>query len=147
MRKQFIPLLLCLFSLCAAPQNQVGRDAESRLFALENVWNQAESKGDVKALSMILDDYLIYVDEDGQLLTKGDFLTKAKADSTHVQSLTTQAMSAQIYGDTALATGTYRVEEMKGGRRVQREGRFTDTWVRNNSTWVCVAAQSTPIQR
>jgi ketosteroid isomerase-like protein len=139
------PVAVCLLPLWGAVQDRTGRDAESRLLAVENVWNQAEAKGDIRALNMIFDDYLIYVDEDGQLLTKREFLAKAKAESAHPQSLTTQAMSAQVYGDTAVVTGTYRIEQTKGDKHIQRKGRFTDTWVRTNSTWVCVAAQSTPI--
>jgi ketosteroid isomerase-like protein len=146
-KRVVVPLAVCLFSLWATPQDRTGRDAESRLLAVENVWNQAEAKGDTKALSMIFDDDLIYVDENGQLLTKSEFLAKAKSQSAYPQLLTTQAMSAQVYGDTAVVTGTYRIEQTKGKKRVQREGRFTDTWVRTHGTWVCVAAQSTPILR
>jgi ketosteroid isomerase-like protein len=138
---------VCLFSLWASPQERTGHDAESHLLAVESVWNQAEAKGDIKALDLIFDNYLVYVDEQGQLLSKSEFLRQVKAESTHSQSLSTQAMSAQVYGDTAVVTGTYRMQQTKGGKQILREGRFTDTWVRENGTWVCVAAQSTPILR
>jgi ketosteroid isomerase-like protein len=147
MWKQVIAAAVCLFSLSSSPQDRTGHDSESRLLAVENIWNQAEAKGDIKALNLIFDNYLVYVDEQGQLLSKSEFLRQVKAESAHPQSLTTQAMSAQVYGDTAVVTGTYRMEQTKGGKQLQREGRFTDTWVREDGAWVCVAAQSTPILR
>jgi ketosteroid isomerase-like protein len=143
-RRYAVGMILCLW-LFASAQEHPGHGPESRLLAVENVWNQAEVRGDVKALSLIFDNLLIYVDEDGRLLTKGEFLARAQAESAHPQSLTTQSMNAQIYGNTAVVTGTYRTEGVKRGKRYQREGRFTDIWIQRDGTWVCVAAQATPI--
>jgi hypothetical protein len=33
------------------------------------------------------------------------------------------------------------------GKPHQREGRFIDIWILKKGTWVCVAAQATPVQR
>jgi hypothetical protein len=31
------------------------------------------------------------------------------------------------------------------GKPISRRGRFTDTWVKQNGTWLCVASQNTLI--
>ncbi len=148
MKKRMLPLAtLCILCALVAAQDDAGRSAGSKLLAAENVWNQAEAKGDIAALAMIFDDSLVYVDENGILLTKAQFLLRAKAAGAHVQSLTTESMNAQVYGSTAVVTGTCWLKGIEGGKTYQRDGRFTDIWVYRNRAWLCVAAQSTPIHR
>jgi ketosteroid isomerase-like protein len=52
-------------------------------------------------------------------------------------------MNAQVYGDAAVVTGVYRVKGVDQGQPYQRRGRFTDTWIHQNGTWVCIASQYT----
>ena len=54
-------------------------------------------------------------------------------------------MTAHVYGDSAIVTGIYREKGVAKGKPYLRRGRFTDTWVYQNSAWVCVASQSTLI--
>jgi hypothetical protein len=54
-------------------------------------------------------------------------------------------MSARVYGDSAVVTGVYRVRGTDNGKTYLRRGRFTDTWISRNGTWVCVASQYTLI--
>jgi hypothetical protein len=117
----------------------------SKVLALEHVWNQAEASKDMKALDSIFDNFLVYVDTEGSLLTKAEFLSRVK--SAHLQQVTTQSMTVQVFDNTAVVTGTYQAVEFKSGKPVVSHGRFIDTWAYRNSSWVCVAAQSTPILR
>lgn len=149
-RKVFVPTLFIVVLIpliFTAAQDDTAHEAQSKILAVENAWNLAEAKGDIKALSLIFDDFMIYVDEDGSMLTKGEFLARARAAGAHPQSLATQSMDAQVYGDTAIVTGIYRFKGVEHGQSIQRDGRFSDIWVRRNGTWVCVAAQATPILR
>jgi len=52
-------------------------------------------------------------------------------------------MTAHVYGDAAVVTGIYREKGISKGKAYSRRGRFTDTWVKENGTWMCVASQST----
>jgi ketosteroid isomerase-like protein len=115
----------------------------SKILALEHAWDQAEAFGDLKALDSIFDNGLVYVDSDGTLMTKAEFLSHVRA--AHLQQVITQSMTVQVFGDTAIATGTYVVKEFKNGKNVQHRGRFVDVWVRKNQAWACVAAEATPI--
>jgi len=119
--------------------------AGSKLLALEHAWNQAEAFKDLKALDDLFDNALVYVDPDGTLLTKAEFLSRVKSAS--LQQVVTQSMVVKLFGNTAIVTGTYRATEFIRGKTVVVQGRFVDTWVYKDSTWVCVAAQSTPLQR
>lgn len=131
----------------AQPENDDGSGAGTKIMALENVWNNAEKARDTAALDLILDNEMVYIDEDGSVLTKVQFLEHAKQTGPQLQTLVTSGVNVHVYGQTALASGTYRVSGVTRGRPFQRQGRFIDTWVLKNGSWVCVAAQSTPVVR
>lgn len=141
--------LLCLLILAGmAPAHlwaQGGDDAavRSKILALEHAWNQAEALKDLKSLDGLFDNALVYIDFDGTLMTKAEFLSRVK--SAHIQQGVTESMTAQVFGNTAIVTGIYLDREIKDGKPVLRRGRFVDTWVYKDSAWVCVAAQATPI--
>jgi ketosteroid isomerase-like protein len=139
-------LLICLGLALPARAQDVGEaGVRSKILALEHAWNQAEAFGDLKALDAIFDNGLVYVDSDGTLLTKAEFLSHVKA--AHLQQETTQSMTVQVFGDTAIATGTYLVKEFKNGKYIQHRGRFVDVWVQKNQAWTCVAAEATPMEQ
>lgn len=120
-------------------------DTRSRILALEHVWNQAEAFKDLKALTTLFDNALVYVDFEGTLMTKSEFLARVK--SQHVQQVITQSINVRIFGTTAIVTGTYRSTELKHGKPLIRQGRFLDTWVYKNSNWTCIAAAASPLAR
>lgn len=127
--------------LCAQEKDQ--NVAGPKILALERAWNLAESAGDLKALDALFDNELIYVDVDGSLINKTQLLVRVKL--AHPQQVVTEMMTVQVFDDTAIVNGTYRSNELKNGRPIVRRGRFTDTWMYKNFTWVCIAAQATPI--
>jgi len=143
--KKFLCLLILAGMAPALLWTQSGDDAavRSKILALEHAWNQAEALKDLKTLDGLFDNALVYVDFDGTLRTKAEFLSRVK--SAHIQQGLTESMTAQVFGNTAIVTGIYLDREIKDGKPILRRGRFVDTWVYKDSSWVCVAAQATPI--
>lgn len=137
---------LCAFAVMGiSPLWAQGSDeaaTRSRIMALEHAWNQAEAFKDLKALDALFDNALIYVDSDGTLMNKPELFAHVK--SAHLSQVITQSMMVEVFGGTAIVTGTYQAKEFRDGRTVVNRGRFIDAWVFKGSTWVCVAAQSTP---
>lgn len=129
----------------ADAQNSGDSSAVSKVLALEHAWDQAQERGDAKALAAIFDNALVYVDFDGQVLTKAGYLERVKSNSTHMQQIISEQMSVQMFGETAIVTGSYREKGVENGKPYLRRGRFTDTWVLINDQWMCVAAGTTPI--
>jgi ketosteroid isomerase-like protein len=138
-------VLLCPAAQFARAQTSDNSGARSNVLALEHAWDQALERGDVKALSAIFDESLIYVDYDGAVLTKAGYLARVKGNTTHMQQIVAEEMNVQMFGNTAVVVGTYRVKGMEKGRPYLRHGRFTDIWVRTNGNWMCVAAATTQI--
>lgn len=144
-KARFICVLLIVWTSVAFLVAQESDEASvrSKIIALEQIWNQAEALKDLKALDSLFDNALVYVDSDGTLMTKAEFLSHVK--SNQLQQVVTISMAVRVSGDTAIATGIYRASELKSSKPTLQRGRFIDTWVKRDGTWVCIAAQATPI--
>jgi ketosteroid isomerase-like protein len=143
--KQIALAAILIYSTAANTQTMGDPGARQNIVALEHAWDQALQRGDARALSAIFDNGLIYVDYDGKLLTKPEYLLRVKENDTHLQQVVTEEMDVQIFGSTAIVVGTYKVKGLEKGKAYLRRGRFTDTWVLTGKNWICVAASTTPI--
>jgi ketosteroid isomerase-like protein len=122
--------------------------AASKIVALEKAWNQAYKFRDKKALVEILHDSMIVIDDDGSLQSRSVFL--AGVDAAHTseeQQAEPESISVHLFGDVAIATGTFRERGVKNGNSYVKRNRFVDTWVSKGDSWVCIAASATPILR
>ena len=121
-------------------------DDEGKILALENLWNRAEQSKDISALSKIFAPSMVYVDYDGGLRTRDQFLNYIKNDPSSPDQLVSEDLSVRSYGNFAVVTGIFRGKWSKGGKVTQMRGRYVDTWAKLNDTWQCVSAQATLIQ-
>jgi len=121
-------------------------DDEGKILALENLWNRAEQSKDIGALSKIFAPTMVYVDYDGTLRTRDQFLNYIKTDTSSPDQLVSEDLSVHSYGNFAVVTGVFRGKWNKGGKVTQLRGRYVDTWAKLNDTWQCVSAQATLIQ-
>jgi ketosteroid isomerase-like protein len=140
-----VQAVVCLASLGGWSQDAPGPEAASRIIALENAWSRAAESKDLKALDTLLDNGFVYVDPDGRLMTKADVLADVKA--SNVQQAVTEGMTAHLYGNVAIITGTVKIRGVENGKPLLRRGRFTDTWLYRSGAWACVASQETAILR
>jgi len=149
MQQKLLPIAI-VFLLVASSCAQGDTTSVDKLevSALEHLWKRAEEKGDIRALGPMLDDDITYVDENGSLLTKAQFLSYVQQSGGHLQSLAMQTISMNVYnGETAVVVGSYLAKGEQTGKSYRREGRFIDTWVLKKGKWVCVVSQETPILR
>ena len=143
--------LLSVFLLLAAPhlkaQDSAQPDAEqARILTLENAWNQAVQQKDAPALDILLAPDLIYVEYDGTLMNKGQYLASVRSPSMQPLHIVNESTSVHLYGMVAVVNGICRENGVKKGKPYTLRERFTDTWVRRSDNWVSVASQSTLIQ-
>lgn len=138
-------ILVCSALGFVAAQNPGDASARSNILALEYAWDQAQERGDIKALSELFDNALIFVDYDGKQLTKPEYLARVKSDASHLQQIVTESMSLQMFGNTGIVVGTYRAKGVEDGKPYVWRRRFTDTWMLISGRWICVASEATPI--
>jgi ketosteroid isomerase-like protein len=98
---------------------------------------------DVRALDELLANSLAYTDYYGTFMNKSQFLESVKDTTEKPEQIVNEDVTVQVYGASAVVTGTYREKGTARGKPHMRRGRFTDTWVNQNGTWQCVASQST----
>jgi ketosteroid isomerase-like protein len=142
-RFAFIAALLVFVSISGSAQNI--SDEGGRVLGLENAWNHAIEAKDTKALDMLLGNTFVAVEIDGTVSSKSEFLASIKAPEYQPSQAVTEQSNVQMYGDAAVVVGIFRVKGMEKGKPYVHRERFTDTWIKQNNTWQCVASQATLI--
>lgn len=141
--------LLLTVVLAAAPllAQTPQSDAETKILALENAWNQAQIHHDASALGTLLPETFVYTDYDGTVMTRAQFLADLK-DPNYVATLVANENEHVFtYDNAAVVTGTYHTKGKYKGAPFEHWGRFTDMWVRQNGLWVCVASHTNLIKK
>jgi ketosteroid isomerase-like protein len=132
-----IMFLSCQFQLFAQTSDT------TRVLSLENAWNEAQTHRDVKAIAGLLAPTFVYTDSDGVFSDRSQYLAGIPDDIASL--IVNEGMKAEPYSDTIVVTGAFREEGTDNGKHYLRRGRFTDTWIHQNSQWLCVASQETLI--
>lgn len=140
----FVLLGVCAV-LGAARQTTRQNGEEGRIIALESAWDQAEQNKDAAALANLLADNIVYVDYDGSISTKQQFLADVKSADVTGEQINNEGVTVHLYGNVAVSTGIYRDKGMEKGKPFSRRGRFTNVWLNQNGKWACIASQSTLI--
>jgi len=138
-----IRFALLLLPVLAFAQQNSGSADKSMILALENGWNQAEIHHDANAAAALMADTFISVDHHGALQNKGQYLASIKDTSFNPQEISNGDTGVYIYGDTAIVSSVYRTKGTDNGKPFVHHGRFTDTWIRRNGKWQCIANHET----
>jgi ketosteroid isomerase-like protein len=141
----FLIILLSAGSLSLRGQQGSDESTATTIRALEHEWVVGQSRNDNRALNLLFDNALIYV-EYGKLVTKGEYLARIRQAGPELSQITMEPMTVSRFGNTAIVVGTYREKEMQKQHRV-RHWRFIDTWVYKKNGWVLVAAAAAPISK
>src|SRR5258708_16094040 len=149
MRPFFAASLVLLMSsaLIIAKEASKRSGEEGHLRALETAWNHAEQSKDAAALNQLLADTFLYVDYDGALMNKKEFLASTVNGEVQNEQINNEGMTIQIYGDAPVVNVPYRDKRLEKGKPFSRHGRSTVTWIRGAASWLCVARQSTLIKQ
>lgn len=102
-------------------------------------------KSDPAALGRILADDITLISASGILRTKAEALARVKANK--VTACVNDMLKVRTYGDTVVVTGrnTATGVDAATGPFTKDQVMWTDTFVRRDGRWQCVATQSSPI--
>ena len=120
---------------------------DSAVVGLENAWNQAELHHDVNAASAMMTDFFVYVDGEGRLLNKAQYLAGIADKSYHEEEIRNEDLKVVMFGDTAIVTSAYTTRGTDQGKPFVHHGRFVDVWIKLNGKWLCVSSQETRMTR
>jgi ketosteroid isomerase-like protein len=137
-----LSILLLLFSSLVLPQTFAQSEGdETKIIALENLWNQIQISHDADAMEKMLDDDFVLTDFDGSVLNKPQFLVTIRDKSNQLTLETTQDMKLHRHGDTVVVIGATHEKGTAKGKPYEHHGRFTDTWIKRDYRWLCIASQ------
>ena len=136
---------LILFACTVALAQNTASDEGGRVLGLETAWNHAIEAKDTKALDMLLASTFIAIEIDGSLSSKSEFLASIKDPEYKPSQAVNEQISIQVYGNTAVVVGIFRIKGIEKGKPYVHRERFTDTWIKHDQTWQCVASHSTLI--
>jgi len=139
-----VSVVVLAFGIAIFAQQKSG-SVEQALLKLEQNWTNANVKADVAFLDRILADDYTWTDNDGVLWTKAQNLAAIKSGELKIPSMVTDDMKVRIYGDAAVVTGRNTAKATLKGKDVSGQERWTDTWIKRDGRWRCVATHSSKI--
>jgi len=141
-------MLCCaLLSIASFGQNSDVRGQETRLVALERLWNESQVNRDSNALAAMIGDKFVNTEWDGAVSERGKFLSDIADPEFKVSVLSIDDVKVNLYRETAIVTGIYRTKGTYQGKPYGHVGRFTDTWVFENDKWQCVASHTSLLKK
>jgi len=81
---------------------------------------------------MRLANTMVSVDIDGSIQNKSEYLASIKAPDYQPLQRSRSRAAFQVYGDSAVVVGIFRVKGTDRGKPYSHRERFVDTWVRTN---------------
>ena len=140
-------VLLLVASSAILGQGTPADDVEKLLLRLEDEWAQVDVTQDKSVFQRILAPEFVGTSRSGKLLSGRDAYV-ADWEYENVKSARNGDMAVHVYsGNAAVVTGidTTSGSNADGSEWIHQD-RFTDTWVRRDGTWQCVAAHVTRIK-
>lgn len=134
-------LLLALAFLPLAPELSRAQGDETKIIALENLWNQMQISHDADAMGKLLDSDYVFTDYDGSVMSKSQFLATIRDNSTQLTVEVSTDMKLHRHGDTVIVIGATHEKGTEKGKPFSHVGRFTDTWIKKDGQWLCIASQ------
>ena len=138
--RRALPLLLVFTCLTFAQSISRAQGDETKIIALENLWNQMQLNHDAAAMENVLDEDFVLTDYDGTLSNKSQFLDSIKDMSIKLTQEMSEGMKLHQHGNTVVVTGATREKGTLNGKPFAHNGRFTDTWIKKDGRWLCVAS-------
>jgi ketosteroid isomerase-like protein len=145
----FRPLMivLALTFLPFAQDISLAQGDETKIIALENLWNQMQINHEAEAMGKMLDSDFVLTDYDGTVMNKEQFVASIRDKSTQLTVEVSDNMKLHLHGDTVVVTGATHEKGTAKGKTFSHQGRFTDTWIKKDGQWLCIASQLSLLNR
>jgi ketosteroid isomerase-like protein len=134
---------LCISAslLFAADQPKIS-PAEQEVINASQARREAANRRDVAAAAGYISDDCLFSDDDGNLMTKARWiegLKKMPFEYDHITS--SREFVVRLHGDTAILNLRVTGHEQFGDADIVSEQRRTETWMKQNGSWLLIAVQ------
>jgi ketosteroid isomerase-like protein len=115
---------------------------------IEEGWNEAWMKKDVKALDLLYATEYIHTDENGKLINKKQDIDDVASGSFKFLSPSVLSdIKVNLYGNMAVVNGINSMKATYNGKDISGKYRFTDVFVKRDGRWQCVSSQASVIPK
>ncbi|MCO7225347.1 nuclear transport factor 2 family protein [Pleionea sp. CnH1-48] len=146
--------LLFLSILIAAHSSHLQADSTSEIKQALERFNQAFMDADTQTLNTLLTSNYVHTNSGSKPFGKTAWLNWLKTRKQalqdklfHYKNYSTEELSIQVYGDSAVVTGRNIAEGMNKGQPFQHDIRFTHLWIREPSGWKRAAFHDTSTKK
>lgn len=112
---------------------------EQEVAQLEHAWARAYVDRDVATLDRLEAADWICTTADGETFTKTEDIADLKSAAYQATVFKMEDVKVRVYGDMAVATALQTEKATYKGADASKVLRCTDTWVRRDGRWQCVA--------
>src|SRR5258708_10078306 len=127
--RKWCALIVCAVAfgwIALAQERPQYSEDEGKILALENLWNRSEQAKDTSALSHIFAPTMVYVDFDGTLKTRDQFLSYVKNDTSAPEQLVSEDLSIHSYGEFPVATSVFPGTASNGAKTTTLRRKYLD---------------------
>ena len=128
------------------PGSTASGEDEEALFQLERDWADAAMKRDLQAFDRILAAEFAGTSDDGEIVSKKQLLANVRTGATKTESAAPSEMKAFVLGDMAVVHGLWTAKGSLRGKDTSGQYRWTDTFVKRDGRWQCVANYAVKVQ-
>ncbi len=140
-----VVLVFAVAAIAQTPAQPGSESVKQELIKLENAWANAELKQDLAFFERIFADDFIMLDSDGVVLAKDQYIGNLKSGESVFTSVASDNIRVHLYGDTAVVFGRETLKGQSKGVDISGQYQWTDTWVKIDGHWKCVADFSSKI--
>jgi uncharacterized protein (TIGR02246 family) len=147
----FLGALALVAFAAQQPHNGLPRgqkhESHREIDQLEEVWRNAELKGDAAAMDSLLADDYMAITPGGTLQSKQQMLANFRSGATHFSSIEISDRKVRFYGTTALVTSRADVNGTSANGDFSGSYRYTRVYVRNaQGKWKTVSFEANRIR-
>lgn len=112
---------------------------QQEILQLQDEWNQALVRKDVRFIRQLYDDNLAYTSTQGVMLTKPQLIELYESGVLTFYRMSHEDLKVKIFGNTAVLTGRSTSKMEYKGRVSYGPRRFTNVFVKKGGQWRLVA--------
>jgi hypothetical protein len=118
---------------------------EQALTKIEEDWGNALVKVDFDTINRIVSPDWILSTPDGKQQTKAQTDADLKSGKIKFESFKINELKVRVYGNAAVVFGLTTEKLTMDGKDMSGQNRFTDTFIKRDGKWQCVATHVTAV--
>ena len=140
-----VVLVFAVAALAQTPAQPTSGSVEQELIKLEQDWANALVKADLAFLEGTLADDYISTDSEGTVGNRTQEIETMKSGDYVLISTVLDNFKVHVYGDAAVYFGRSTDKAQFKDKDISGQYQWTDTWVKRDGRWQCVASHGSRI--